>query len=151
MASVNKVIIIGNLGADPEVRHLENGSVVANFNVATTEKYKGKNGEPVEQTEWFRVEVWDSLAGVAEKYLKKGGQVYVEGKLRSEKYVDKNQVERTAMKIRATSMTLLGGRGGENISSEETPMTVSKPKPVQQNTNSSFNDAPIGGEDDLPF
>jgi len=72
MASVNKVIIIGHLGADPEVRHLENGSVVANFNVATTGKYKGKNGEPIEQTEWFRVEVWDSLAGVAEKYLKTG-------------------------------------------------------------------------------
>jgi single-strand DNA-binding protein len=150
MASVNKVILIGNLGGDPEVKYLQNDSVVANFSVATTEKYKGKNGEPIEQTEWFRVEVWDSLAKIAEQYLRKGNPVYIEGKLRTEKYVDKttNQ-EKQSIKVRATAMTLLGSKNsGDNDDSS----SYSKPKNVSHNK-PEVSDAIIGngGEDDLPF
>lgn len=108
MASLNKMTIIGNLGADPEVRYLDGGAVVAQFNVATTEKYTNRNGEKVEQTEWFRVELWNEQAKVAEKYLKKGNPVYVEGRLRTEVWTDKEGKERTSLRVRANTMQLLG-------------------------------------------
>lgn len=108
MASLNKMTIIGNLGADPEVRYLDGGAVVATFNVATTEKFTNRNGEKVEQTEWFRVELWNEQAKVAEKYLKKGNAVYVEGRLRTELWTDKEGKERTSLRVRATTMQLLG-------------------------------------------
>lgn len=108
MASLNKMTIIGNLGADPEVRYLDGGAVVATFNVATTEKFTNRNGEKVEQTEWFRVELWNEQAKVAEKYLKKGNSVYVEGRLRTELWTDKEGKERTSLRVRATTMQLLG-------------------------------------------
>ena len=81
MAGVNKVILVGNLGKDPEVRHLENGRAVANFSIATSETYKNKQGEKVTNTEWHNVVLWTPLAEIAERFLKKGGQVYIEGKL----------------------------------------------------------------------
>lgn len=109
MASLNKMTIIGNLGADPEVRYLDGGAVVAQFNVATTEKYTNRNGEKVEQTEWFRVELWNEQAKVAEKYLRKGNPVYVEGRLRTEIWTDKEGKERTSLRVRANTMQLLGG------------------------------------------
>lgn len=108
MASLNKMTIIGNLGADPEVRYLDGGAVVAQFNVATTEKYTNRNGEKIEQTEWFRVELWNDQAKVAEKYLKKGNPVYVEGRLRTEVWTDKDGKERTSLRVRANMMQLLG-------------------------------------------
>lgn len=108
MASLNKMTIIGNLGADPEVRYLDGGAVVATFNVATTEKYTNRGGEKVEQTEWFRVELWNEQAKVAEKYLKKGNAVYVEGRLRTEIWTDKEGKERTSLRVRANTMQLLG-------------------------------------------
>ena len=108
MASLNKMTIIGNLGADPEVRYLDGGAVVATFNVATTEKYTNRNGEKVEQTEWFRVELWNEQAKVAEKFLKKGNSVYVEGRLRTELWTDKEGKERTSLRVRANTMQLLG-------------------------------------------
>ncbi|QDK82879.1 single-stranded DNA-binding protein [Spirosoma sp. KCTC 42546] len=108
MASLNKMTIIGNLGADPEVRYLDGGAVVATFNVATTEKYTTRNGEKVEQTEWFRIELWNEQAKVAEKYLKKGNSVYVEGRLRTELWTDKEGKERTSLRVRANTMQLLG-------------------------------------------
>ncbi|ADB41946.1 single-stranded DNA-binding protein [Spirosoma linguale] len=113
MASLNKMTIIGNLGADPEVRYLDGGAVVATFNVATTEKYTNRNGEKVEQTEWFRVELWNEQAKVAEKYLKKGNSVYVEGRLRTELWTDKEGKERTSLRVRATTMQLLGSPNSE--------------------------------------
>ncbi|GAB4028362.1 single-stranded DNA-binding protein [Spirosoma koreense] len=113
MASLNKMTIIGNLGADPEVRYLDGGAVVATFNVATTEKYTNRNGEKVEQTEWFRVELWNEQAKVAEKYLKKGNSVYVEGRLRTELWTDKEGKERTSLRVRATTMQLLGSPNGD--------------------------------------
>ncbi len=110
--SVNKVILIGNLGSDPEVRYLESGSAVAKFNIATTETYTNKNGERVDNTEWHRIELWEGLAKVAEKYLKKGNQVYIEGRIRTDTWTDKEGQQRTGVTIRANSMTLLGGPSG---------------------------------------
>ena len=158
MAGVNKVILIGNLGADPEVRYFDNGSVVANFNIATSESYT-KNGEKITQTEWHRIELWEGLAKIAEQYLKKGNSVYVEGKLRTETWQDKDGNNRSTIKIRGLNMTLLGGKGSEgtNYSSEESTNNNSnqnsqsniKPKPVAKTGEASFIDN--GGDDDLPF
>ena len=116
MAGVNKVILIGNLGSDPEVRHLSSGSVVANFNIATSESYTNKNGERVTQTEWHRIELWDGLAKVAEQYLKKGQTVYIEGKLKTENWQDNDGNNRTTTRIRGLNMTMLGG--GRNSSDQ---------------------------------
>lgn len=121
MAGVNKVILLGNLGNDPEVRHLENGSAVARFSIATSENYTNKNGERVEQTEWHRIELWDNLAKIAEQYLKKGNSVYIEGKIRTETWTDKEGNQREGKTIRANSMQLLGGR---NNSADEGQTSV---------------------------
>lgn len=108
MAALNKVLLIGNLGADPEVKTLPSGDKVATLRMATTETYKNKNGEKVEDTEWHRVEFWGGLAGIVEQYLKKGDSVYVEGRIRTEKYTDAQGVEKYSTKIRATQMQMLG-------------------------------------------
>jgi len=125
--SVNKVILVGNLGGDPEVRYLDGGSVVARFNIATNESYRNKAGELVEQTEWHRIELWDNLAKIAEQYLRKGSQVYIEGRIRSETWQDKDGVQKTGIRIRATGMTLLGARPGEGEGGEA-PRTESAPR-----------------------
>ena len=114
MAGVNKVILVGNLGKDPEVRHLEGGNSVANFTLATNEYYKDKQGARVERTEWHNISAWRGLAELAEKYLKKGSQVYVEGKLRTRQYQDKDQQTRYITEIIADEISLLGGRPGTN-------------------------------------
>lgn len=109
MASLNKVIIIGNVGNDPDVRYLDGGSVVAKFSVATNERYTTRTGEQVESTEWFRVEVWNDQAKTIEKYVRKGQQIYVEGRLRTETYTDKEGKERFSLGVRATTFQFLGG------------------------------------------
>ena len=112
MASVNKVIIVGNLGRDPEVRHLPNGDAVANIAVATTDKWKDKqSGEPREQTEWHRVSFFGRLAEIAGEYLTKGSQVYLEGKLQTRKYTDKDGNEKYTTEIKADVLQMLGSRG----------------------------------------
>ena len=108
MSGVNKVILIGNLGKDPEVRYLDNGVAVANLSLATTENYKNKEGERVSQTEWHDIVLWRGLAEVAEKYLKKGSSVYVEGKLRTNKWVDKEENTRYKTEVLADKLTMLG-------------------------------------------
>ena len=110
MAGVNKVMLIGNLGKDPEVRHLDNGVAVANFSLATTENYKNKEGERVSQTEWHNIVLWRGLAEVAEKYLKKGASVYIEGKIKNRKWEDKEGNTRYNTEILADNMTMLGGK-----------------------------------------
>ena len=110
MAGVNKVILIGNLGKDPEVRYLDNGVAVANFSLATTENYKNKEGERVSQTEWHNIVLWRGLAEVAEKWLKKGSSVYVEGKIRTRKWEDKDGNTRYSTEILGDNMTMLGGK-----------------------------------------
>lgn len=152
MAGVNKVILLGNLGQDPEVRFLPSGAKVANISIATSESYTNKEGQRVDQTEWHRIELWDGLASIAEQYLKKGNQVYIEGKIRSEEYQDKNGNTARSYKIRATSMNLIGSRdGGNNAEPREkpapsmgnlAPTTVQEPAPAFLNAEE---------EDDLPF
>jgi len=113
MASVNKVIIIGNLGRDPEVRYTPNGSAVCNVGVATTRTWKAKDsGDKVEETEWHRVVFYDRLAEIAGEYLKKGRSVYVEGRLKTRKWQDKDGAEKYTTEIIAEEMKMLGGREG---------------------------------------
>lgn len=131
MAGVNKVILVGNLGKDPEVRYLDNGVAVANFSLATTENYKNKQGERVSQTEWHNIVLWRGLAEVAEKYLKKGSSIYIEGKIKNRKWEDKDGNTRYNTEILGDNMTMLGAKP----SSEETSS-----KTNTQETN-----------DDLPF
>jgi single-strand DNA-binding protein len=151
MAGVNKVILLGNLGGDPEVRALPNGVKVANINIATSESYTGKDGQRVEQTEWHRVELWDNLANIAEQYLKKGNQVYIEGKIRSEEWQDKSGATVRGYRIRATNMNLIGGRN------ERGPETVERPRPEAVNLQAPVPNAnPFPSVmqedgDDLPF
>jgi single-strand DNA-binding protein len=110
---VNKVILIGNLGADPEVKYMPNGNAVANVTIATTESWKDKqSGEQKDKTEWHRVVFFRRLAEIAGEYLKKGSQVYVEGKLQTRKWQDKNGNDRYTTEIIANEMQMLGGRGG---------------------------------------
>ena len=114
MASVNKVIIIGNLGRDPEIRYMPSGDAVANITVATTDKWKDKqSGETREATEWHRISFFGRQAEVVGQYLKKGSQVYVEGSLRTRKWTDQSGQEKYSTEIRADSMQMLGGRQGQ--------------------------------------
>ncbi len=136
MAGVNKVILLGNLGKDPEVRYLDNGVAVANFSLATTESYKNKEGERVSQTEWHNIVLWRGLAEVAEKYLKKGSSVYIEGKIRTRKWEDKDGNTRYNTEILADNMTMLGGK----------PTSEGTPKPQNDAPDTSADKA-----DDLPF
>lgn len=146
MASLNKVTLIGNLGSDPEVRELPSGTMVVNFSIATNESYTDKNGQKQDLTEWHRVEFWETQAKIASQYLKKGMQVYVEGKIRTESW-DDNGVKKYATKIRGLSFLMLGSpsQGGENMA--QTPNQPAKSaKPVA--TPASLKSDP---EDDLPF
>ena len=112
MASVNKVILIGNLGRDPETRYTTGGDAVTTLNIATSEQWKDKSGEKQERTEWHRVVLFARLAEIAGEYLKKGRSVYIEGRLQTRKYTDKDGVEKYSTEIVADRMQLLGGREG---------------------------------------
>ena len=112
MASVNKVILIGNLGRDPEIRYLPSGDAVANLRIATTDKFKDKSGEPQEVTEWHSVAFFGKQAEICGQYLKKGSQIYVEGSLRTRKWQDKDGNDRYTTEIRGDRMQMLGSRGG---------------------------------------
>jgi single-strand DNA-binding protein len=107
---INKVILVGTLGKDPEVRYSQSGSALTSVSIATNESWKDKNGEKQERTEWHRVKFFGKLAEIAGEYLKKGGQVYIEGSLRTEKYTDKQGVEKYSTDIIANEMQMLGGR-----------------------------------------
>ncbi|AXK38051.1 single-stranded DNA-binding protein [Crenobacter cavernae] len=110
--SVNKVILVGNLGRDPEVRYMPNGDAVANFSIATSENWKDKNGQRQERTEWHNITMYRKLAEIAGQYLKKGRTVYIEGRIQSRKYTGKDGAERTAYEIIADQMQMVGGRDG---------------------------------------
>jgi single-strand DNA-binding protein len=117
MAGVNKVILVGNLGKDPEVRHLEGGASVAKFPLATAESFKDKSGQRVEQTEWHNIVLWRGLAEVAEKYLKKGMTIYIEGKLRTRSWDDKDGHKHYTTEVVGDNFTILSKREGSNASS----------------------------------
>lgn len=151
MASVNKVIIVGNLGADPETRYLPSGEAVTNIRVATTDRWKDKqSGEMKEATEWHRISFFGRLAEVAGEYLKKGSQVYVEGSLRTRKWQDKDGQDRYSTEIRADVMQMLGRRegGGEGRSQPAMESKASEPKAAAaKKPAGKFDDM----EDDIPF
>ncbi|MBP6385465.1 MAG: single-stranded DNA-binding protein [Pseudarcicella sp.] len=152
MAGVNKVILLGNLGQDPEIRNLPNGSKVANFSIATSERYTNKDGQVVDQTEWHRIELWDNLATIAEKYLKKGNSAYVEGRIRTEEWQDKEGINRKGIKIRATALTLVGGNNNsENTNNDGAYSNRVSPAEDKKSTKTEFDLKPNDDSDDLPF
>tara|TARA_R110000822_G_scaffold301108_1_gene424784 strand:- start:8547 stop:9017 length:471 start_codon:yes stop_codon:yes gene_type:complete len=144
MASVNKVIVVGNLGKAPETRYMPNGEAVTNITVATTESWKDKNsGEKKELTEWHRITFYRKLAEIAGQYLKKGSQVYVEGRLQTRKWADKDGIERYTTEIIADTMQMLGNKSGGSRDD-------SAPYQKEQNASAasqSFSDM----DDDIPF
>jgi single-strand DNA-binding protein len=144
MASVNKVILVGNLGRDVEMRYLPSGEAVANLAIATTDKYKNKSGEMVESTEWHKVSFFGRNAEVCGEYLKKGSQVYVEGSIRTRKYTDKEGVEKYATEIRGDRMQMLGSKGQGEPSAEQ---MRNRETAKEVNKGSGFDDM----NDDIPF
>ena len=155
MASVNKVILVGNLGRDPETRYMPDGGAITNISIATTENWKDKNGEKQEKTEWHRVAFFGKLAEIAGEYLKKGSQVYVEGRLQTRKWQDKDGADKYTTEIVANAMQMLGSRqgmGGGGADRGEPPpereSSVAKPagKPAAK-AGGKFDDF----EDDIPF
>jgi single-strand DNA-binding protein len=151
MASVNKVILIGNLGADPDMRYLPNGDAVASIRIACTESWKDKQtGEKKEATEWVRVVLWRKLGEIAGQYLKKGAQVYIEGKLTTRKWTDKDGQDRYTTEIVADGMKMLGSRPA---GSDSAP--ASRPAPAQGAPAAARGGGGQGGfndfEDDIPF
>ncbi len=154
MAGVNKVILIGNLGKDPEVRYLESGSAVANVTLATTERYKDRNGNQVENTEWHDLEMWEGLAKIAEQYLKKGNSIYVEGKIKTDSWQDEAGNKKYRTRIRVQNMTMLGGAPGSSGGSSEMSESQHQSTPQQSAPAAQPQAAPVKEDnsiDDLPF
>jgi single-strand DNA-binding protein len=160
MASVNKVILVGNLGRDPEVRFMPNGEAVCNFSIATTDSWKDKSGQKQERTEWHNIVMYRKLAEIAGEYLKKGRPVYVEGRLQTRKWQTKEGQDRYTTEIVADQMQMLGGReGGGSAGYEPMDEDQSMQSRPQQTAPSQSAPAPqpaSGGdfdafEDDIPF
>jgi single-strand DNA-binding protein len=157
MASVNKVIIVGNLGKDPETRSFPNGDQVANITIATTDRYKDKTtGEAKEITEWHRVSFFGRLAEIAGQYLRKGSQVYIEGSLRTRKWTDKDGIEKYSTEIRADSMQMLGARqdGGSDRDAAPAQRAPAAQRPSPAPVSRQTAAAASGFEDmdsDIPF
>ena len=157
MASVNKVILIGNLGADPEVRYLPSGEAVANLRIATTENWKDRDGNKQEATEWHRVSFFGKIAEVCGQYLKKGSAVYVEGSIRTRKWQDKEGQDKYTTEIRGDRMQMLGGRGGGGggVADYDSDGMDTPPsrgggggKPSRPSDSGGFGSMP---DDDIPF
>ncbi len=157
MASVNKVIIVGNLGRDPETRYMPSGDAMTNIAVATTDKWKDKaTGEQKEATEWHRIAFFGKLAEIAGQYLKKGSQVYVEGKLRTRKWTDKDGIEKYSTEIIADTMQMLGSRqgmGGGNASMDDAGYGSAPAKTGSAGARAPAKQAPSMSDmdDDIPF
>lgn len=152
MAGVNKVILVGNLGRDPEVRYTKSGQAVASFSLATSESWKGKDGNKEEKTEWHRIVAWGKLGEICGEYLNKGKQVYIEGRLQTREWDDKDGNKRSTTEIVANNMTMLGqaGGGGNQGYSDNGPSSSSSPA-----SGSSSSSGSSGGDDfeddDIPF
>lgn len=151
MASVNKVILVGNLGRDPEVRYMPDGGAITNVSIATTDSWKDKNGEKQERTEWHRVAFFGKLAEIAGEYLKKGSQVYVEGALRTRKWQDKDGQDKYTTEVIADRMQMLGSRSGGSVNMDSTSSPAgassSAGSPGAAKSGAKFDDFP----DDIPF
>lgn len=151
MASVNKVILIGNLGRDPELKSMPSGQPVANFSIATSEKWKDKStGETKEQTEWHNIIMFGKLAEIAGQYLKKGSSVFIEGRLQTRKWQDKTGQDRYTTEIIANEMKMLGSRGDQSGSQ---PAQQPRSQSNQDARNKATFDAqaPVGFDDDIPW
>lgn len=146
--SINKVILVGHLGQDPELRYTGNGTAVCNIRIATSDSYKDASGEMVDKTEWHSVVAWSRLAEICNEYLKKGSQVYFEGQLQTRSYEDKEGNTKYVTEVKAREMVMLGGRGQSSDGNgyQSAPQRSSRPKPAAQPAGDSF--AP---DDDLPF
>lgn len=151
--SVNKVILIGNVGKDPDVKYFDNGSVVANFTLATTERgYTAANGTQIpDRTEWHNIVCWRGLAKVAEQFVKRGTQIYIEGKIRSRTYDDANGVKRYVNEIYADNLELLGSRRKDGAEGGESTNYPSIANEGGYPANTSYNIPNVAEEDDLPF
>jgi single-strand DNA-binding protein len=149
MASLNKVMIIGNLGKDPEIRTTPSGAKVANFSVATNESYTDKSGNRVDKTEWHKIVMWKGLAEIAEKYLQKGSTAFFEGKLTTRSWDDTNGQKRYTTEIVVDNMVMLGSKGQGGGSSNQAPVE-SYQEPYSGGSKPS-NNMPPAEEDDLPF
>ena len=160
--SINKVILVGNVGKDPEVRYLDSGVAVANFPFATSEKYKNKQGEKVTNTEWHNIVMWRGLAEVVEKYVNKGSQLYIEGKIRTRSYDDKDGIKRYITEIIGDNMQMLGRKSDRSSipppSEEDVPVAKSDIKgvttPNMNKATGNFDNKDTSTteeNDDLPF
>lgn len=147
--SVNKAILVGNVGKDPEVRHLEGGISVARFTLATSESYKNKSGELVKNTEWHNIVAWRQLAELAEKYIRKGGQIYVEGKITNRQYDDKDGNKRYISEIVADNIRLLGRKEDTTYAPSSNNTASSHPEPLSVHLPEEPEQSVEG--DDLPF
>jgi single-strand DNA-binding protein len=143
MPSVNKAIIVGLVGRDPEIRYMPSGKAACNISIATSSKYKDKNGDAVEDTQWHRVQFFDKLAEIVGQYVKKGSPIYVEGRIKYGKFKNKDGVEQNTCDIVATEMQLLGSREGGQQSAAPEPRPAAKPAAA----GSGFDDM----NDDIPF
>ena len=146
--SLNKVILIGNLGRDPEVRYMPNGEAVCNFSIATSETWKDQHGQKQERTEWHAITLYRRLAEVAGQYLKKGSQVYIEGRIQSRKYTGKDGIERTAYEIIGSEMKMLGG--GNDSGQQAQASQAETPTPPRRQT-SATPAQPVDDIDEIPF
>lgn len=157
MSSVNRAILIGHLGKDPETRYTQNGDAVCTFGIATSENWKNKNGERVERTEWHNIVLYRKLAEIAQKYLTKGKQVYIEGRIQSRKYQDKTGVERTFYEIIGDSMKMLGSRDQampfEGSGGNDTNKVSISPSLSEKTTSEEVSTQEIVDDmdDDIPF
>ena len=173
--AVNKVILVGNVGKDPETRYLDENTAVCKFSLATSEVYKNRNGERVEQTEWHNIVLWRGLAQVAEKYVRKGSQLFIEGRIRSRSYDDKDGIKRYITEIVGDNMQMLGKKQVDSEPGSYTPQSEqvqntsqpvqspSQPAQPSQATQDQTKNSPASGEsngdnsgtagpsDDLPF
>ena len=145
--SLNKVILIGNLGRDPEVRYMPNGEAVCNFSIATDETWKDQSGQRQTKTEWHAITLYRRMAEVAGQYLKKGSQVYIEGRIQSRKYTGKDGIERTAYEIIGSEMKMLGGKAE---GSSESANTAEPPAPPRRQAPTAPAQ-PVDDIDDVPF
>ncbi|HKJ30950.1 MAG TPA: single-stranded DNA-binding protein [Balneolales bacterium] len=151
MSSLNKAMLIGRLGADPEVRYTQSNTAVATLNVATNERYKDSNGELQEKTEWHRVVAWGRLAEIAQQYIKKGSQVYIEGPIQTRQWEDQQGQKRYTTEIKALTLRMLDSRSdggnGTTVDRSTSQQTSSTPQSKPVDLNNGFDDL----DDDLPF
>ncbi len=151
MSSLNKAQLIGRLGQDPEIRTINNETKVANLSIATSDRYKDANGEWQEKTEWHRVVVWGKKADVVEKYTKKGSLIYLEGPMETNKWQDKNGVDRYTTQIKALNITLLESKGSDVSNSNSTENSKSSTSNNNNKPASSIDINDLNMDDDLPF